>query len=117
MRFLYGLLLGVMTTTVGAILYLAFLGGDYLLQLSPTYQEMRTRLGELERTEEHRRELVGRLESMNRKFAELAERFDTLRQNAPMATPEPEPPPAENAETGEGDETASGPADEPSSTP
>ena len=47
-----------MMTTIGSILYLAFAGGDYLLQLSPTYQEMRTRLGELERTEAHHRRIL-----------------------------------------------------------
>ena len=35
-----GFILGVLVSVITAILYLAFLGGDYLLQLSPRYHDM-----------------------------------------------------------------------------
>lgn len=103
MRFLYGFLIGLTATSVAAILYLAFAGGDYLLQLSPNYQEMRTRLGELERLDRDRQELVVRLDAMEKQFSALSERFARLAERAPREAP---PPPG-----------ASAPAEEPPSTP
>ena len=97
MRFLYGLLLGVIGTTVAGILYLAFAGGDYLLQLSPTYQELRTRADDLERAEVHREQLVARLDAMHSQFAELSRRFRSLHEKAETATPSAEQPSPENA--------------------
>jgi hypothetical protein len=71
-----------MMTTVGGVLYLAFYGGDYLVQLSPKYQEMRTKLGELDRAEEHRQQLVERLDAIEKEFARLAGRGETLSGDA-----------------------------------
>ena len=93
MRFLYGLIFGVMLTTVGAILYLAFTGGEYLLQLSPAYQEMRGRLVDLERVDDQRAELAGRLDMMAERFSDLSRRFEVMQaeMHAPQGTSAPEP--------------------------
>jgi len=50
MRFLFGFTLGVLLTILGSVAWLTSLGGgDYLLTLSPRFQEMQSSLGSLEK--------------------------------------------------------------------
>lgn len=95
MRFVYGMIFGVLVSVVSAILYLAFAGGEYLLALSPTWHEMRSRLGELEKAERHRAALAERLEKLDGRFRDLAQRFERLQ---PSAAPPKEPAPDEPGE-------------------
>ena len=115
MRFLYGVILGVLASVISSILYLALAGGEYLLILSPRYQELRSRVVALERAEEQRDQLADRLQELERRFTDLSQRFTEMRggtngaseshgtdslttQEAPAATPSPapaeDPPPA-----------------------
>jgi hypothetical protein len=96
MRFLYGVILGVLASVIGAILYLALAGGEYLLILSPKYQEMKSRLAALEKAEAQRDELATRLQDLERRFTDLGQRLTALRGEggAPAPTiPEPAPEP------------------------
>src|SRR2546430_2201120 len=54
MRFIYGFILGVLVSVITAILYLAFLGGDYLLQLSPRYHDMASTIAALREAKQQR---------------------------------------------------------------
>ena len=94
MRFLYGVILGVLASVIGAILYLALAGGEYLLILSPKYQEMKSRLAALEKAEAQRDDLANRLQDLERRFTDLGARLTELRGgngSAPVTTPEPAP--------------------------
>ena len=116
MRFIYGFILGVLVSVITAILYLAFLGGDYLLQLSPRYHDMASTIAALREAKEQRDQLAVRLDALADGFDQLTRRFNelqvTVRQPAhrgpgaeppaPLAEPtarprprvEPPPPPA-----------------------
>jgi hypothetical protein len=91
MRFLYGLILGILGAVIAAILYLAVGGGEYLLVLSPTYHQMKTRLEVLEKAEAQRDQLAQKLEALETKFQDLARRFGDVH----AAVREPQPPPEE----------------------
>ena len=97
MRFLYGVILGILASVIGAILYLAIVGGEYLLILSPKYQELKSRVAALEKAEEQRDQLAARLQDLERRFTDLGQRLTELRGVAPAiaapATPSPEPEP------------------------
>ncbi|MGH7856195.1 MAG: hypothetical protein ACREQY_02620 [Candidatus Binatia bacterium] len=115
MRFLYGLILGVLGTVIGVILYLALGGGEYLLVLSPTHHQMKTRLEVLQKVEEQRDQLAQKLETLEGRFQELARRFAEIqtparegeRPAAESAPPSPET--ASPAEADEGGEEATAP--------
>ena len=93
MRFLYGVILGILASVIGAILYLALVGGEYLLILSPKYQEMKSRLASLEKAEAQRDALAGRLQDLERRFTDLGQRLTELHGGAPPAPAiAPEPP-------------------------
>jgi hypothetical protein len=93
MKFFYGLVLGILATLVGTILYLGLGGGELLLKLSPTFHEMKTRLEVLGRAEEQRLELARKLELLEQKFSGLAERFEALRRSAESRGTSQEAPP------------------------
>ncbi len=97
MRFLYGVLLGVLVTVIAAILYIAFAGGDYLLLLSPKYHEMQSQVLSLQKAEEQRDQLAKRLESLELNFDSLTRRFNELqgagREPRPGEAPGPAPSP------------------------
>jgi hypothetical protein len=117
MRFLYGLILGLMSAVIGAILYLALAGGEYLLVLSPAYHEMKTQLAVLERADRHREELAKKLEVLEGRFQDLSRRFEHLRSAAEEppeapAVPEPGGVPVVPAPRGE-----AVPDEEPSASP
>jgi hypothetical protein len=103
MRFIYGVLFGVLTSVIGAILYLAFADGQYLLQLSPRYHEMVSTIGGLTEAKEQRDQLTDRLELLAGSLDELTRRFNELRETGcgaatahPPSSPiEPAPKPAE----------------------
>ncbi len=78
MRFLYGLIFGVLATLIASILYLAIGGGDYLLVLSPKYHEMKTSIDMLQKAEQQRDQLAGKLDGLEKKFNELAQRYAEL---------------------------------------
>lgn len=107
MRFLYGLILGIITSVIAAILYLAFAGGDYLLVLSPKYHDMRSRLGELEKAEQQRAQLAEKLGKLEERFRDLARRFESLHASPPAGM---EAPPAGGIEP-------LSPTDEPDAEP
>jgi hypothetical protein len=88
MRFLYGLVLGVLGSLIAAILYLALAGGDVLLVLSPKYQDMRSRLASAEKAAEQRDHLAEKLETLESKFNDLTRRFTEM-QAARPAVPTP----------------------------
>jgi hypothetical protein len=92
MRFLYGVILGILASVIGAILYLALAGGEYLLILSPKYQEMKSRLTALEKAESQRDELADRLQDLERRFTDLGQRLTELRGGAPAPGSVAEPP-------------------------
>lgn len=103
MRFLYGVILGVLASVIAAILYLALGGGEYLLVLSPTFHEMKSRIGELERAEKQRDQLTVRLEQLARALEDLERRFGEVSQRAgdhPATSPPASPPPEAPAEAG-----------------
>jgi hypothetical protein len=113
MRFIYGFILGVLVSVITAILYLAFLGGDYLLQLSPRYHDMASTIASLREAKEQRDQLAVRLDALADGFDQLTRRFNELQETvreppaprrgpgseapAPEPTPRPrpraEPPP------------------------
>jgi hypothetical protein len=101
MRFIYGIVFGVMTSVIGAILYLAFADGQYLLQLSPRYHEMRSTIAGLQEAKQQRDELAARLEKLTASLDDLTRRFNELRETGcgtaatrPGAiAAEPPPPP------------------------
>jgi hypothetical protein len=95
-RFVYGFILGVLTTVIAAILYLAFAGGEYLLQLSPRYHDMASNLTAMKETKEQRDQLADRLDALADGFDQLTRRFNELRETRDAARrpgPEPETPP------------------------
>ncbi len=83
MRFLYGLILGVLATVIGSILYLAFTGGDYLLLLSPKYQGLASAMDSCKQAVEQRNQLTVRLEAVERSFEKLSQRFNELQSSHP----------------------------------
>jgi uncharacterized phage infection (PIP) family protein YhgE len=80
MRFIYGLIMGVLVTVVSAILYLAFSSGDYLLQLSPHYHEMTSEIASLKDAKQQRDQLATRLETLASGFEQLTRRFNELQE-------------------------------------
>jgi hypothetical protein len=94
MRFIYGVFLGFLITVIGAILYLAFAGGDYLLVLSPKYQEMKTERAALERAAQQRDVLAQKLTDLEERFRELGERFADMEVTGRTAPRPSEPVPA-----------------------
>ncbi len=112
MRFIYGLIMGVLATVISAILYLAFANGDYLLQLSPHYHEMTSTIASLKEAKEQRDQLAARLDTLTNGFEQLTRRFNDLQEatkeparrgagpqvepaptsETPHARPRPEPP-------------------------
>ncbi|MEA2624053.1 MAG: hypothetical protein QOD06_98 [Candidatus Binatota bacterium] len=97
MRFLYGFILGLLLTLIGSILYLALAGGEYLLALSPRYQEMRTKLEPCEKVAAQRDLLTDRLNDLEKRFAELSSRFTSLGDRAAGEAAGPEPAPGGEA--------------------
>ncbi|MET0152768.1 MAG: hypothetical protein ABW298_09200 [Candidatus Binatia bacterium] len=85
MRFVYGFILGVLASVISAVLYLAFAGGEYLLQLSPHYHEMVSTIGSLKEAREQRDQLSARLDALADGFDQLTRRFNELQE----ATSEP----------------------------
>ena len=65
-RFVYGFILGVLTTVIAAILYLAFAGGEYLLWIIKDFRRAgaRTGLTEALRSEHRRPGLSGLVEAL-----------------------------------------------------
>ena len=95
-RFVYGFILGVLATVIAAILYLAFAGGEYLLQLSPRYHDMASNLTSMKETKEQRDQLAVRLDALADGFDQLTRRFNELRETREAARrppTEPEAPP------------------------
>ena len=96
MRFIYGLILGILATLIGSILYLAIGGGEYLLVLSPKYHEMRSSIDSLQKAEQQRDQLAGKLDALEKKFNELAQRYSELhaasKNDAPVANETARPP-------------------------
>ena len=80
MRFIYGFILGVLVSVITAILYLAFLGGDYLLQLSPRYHDMASTIASLREAKEQRDQLAVRLDALADGFDQLTRRFNELQE-------------------------------------
>jgi hypothetical protein len=101
-RFIYGFILGALATVIGAILYLAFAGGEYLLQLSPRYHDLASAVSSLKETKEQRDQLAVRLDALADGFDQLTRRFNELRESREAARRGPEtqemlpplPPPA-----------------------
>jgi uncharacterized phage infection (PIP) family protein YhgE len=107
MRFVYGLILGVLASVISAILYLAFSGGEYLLQLSPRYHEMVSTIASLKDAKDQRDQLAARLDALADGFDQLTRRFNELQEttrdpahrgaaspgDAPVAAPAPEASP------------------------
>jgi uncharacterized phage infection (PIP) family protein YhgE len=104
MRFVYGLILGVLASVISAILYLAFSGGEYLLQLSPRYHEMVSTIASLKDAKEQRDQLAARLDALADGFDQLTRRFNELQEttrepahrgapfpDVPVTPPAPEP--------------------------
>jgi len=110
MRFIYGFILGVLVSVIVAILYLAFLGGDYLLQLSPRYHDMASTIASLREAKEQRDQLAVRLDALADGFDQLTRRFNELQETvrqpphrapgseAPAPLPEPTPRPRPRVE-------------------
>src|SRR5262245_2344133 len=100
MRFVYGFILGVLASVIGAILYLAFAGGEYLLQLSPHYHEMVSSIASLKDAKEQRDQLTARLDALADGFDQLTRRFNELQEttrepghHAPSVQSDITPPP------------------------
>ncbi len=91
MRFIYGFISGVLVSMIAAILYLAFAGGEYLLQLSPRYHDMVSTISGLQEAKQQRDQLASRLEALAGAFDTLTRRFDGLQQGAPSAMYETSP--------------------------
>lgn len=100
MRFIYGFIMGVLTTTIASILYLAFGGGEYLVQLSPHYHELNSEVAALRDAKLQRDQLASRLDTLAKSFDELTRRFAGLQRSAPdpaageAPTAEPATPPS-----------------------
>jgi|ERR1051325_9293918 len=102
MRFVYGFILGVLVSVIVAILYLAFGGGDYLLQISPRYHDLVSQLASLRDVKEQRDLLAQRLDALADGFDQLTRRFNELQETmrdpqhrrGPLAD-SPVPPPPE----------------------
>jgi len=111
MRFVYGFVLGVLASVIAAILYLAFAGGEYLLQLSPHYHDLVSSIASLKDAKEQRDQLTARLDALADGFDQLTRRFNELQETtregghhapsvqsdvAPPLAPAapPQPPPA-----------------------
>jgi len=92
MRFIYGFLLGVLTSIIAAILYLAFAGGDYLLLLSPKFHELTSENASLRQAKDQRDQLANRLEGVANELDQLTRRFAELQGGR---EPRPAPAPAE----------------------
>ena len=80
MRFVYGFIMGVLGSVITAILYLAFAGGGYLLQLSPHYHEMASTIASLKEAREQRDQLAVRLDALADGFDQLTRRFNELQE-------------------------------------
>lgn len=80
MRFVYGFILGVLASVIAAILYLAFAGGEYLLQLSPHYHDMVSSIASLKDAKEQRDQLTARLDALADGFDQLTRRFNELQE-------------------------------------
>ena len=80
MRFVYGLILGVLASVIAAILYLAFAGGEYLLQLSPHYHDLVSSIASLKDAKEQRDQLTARLDALADGFDQLTRRFNELQE-------------------------------------
>jgi Tfp pilus assembly protein PilO len=98
-RFIYGFILGVLTSVILAILYLAFAGGDYLLLLSPKYHQLQSENAMLKQAKDQRDQLASRLEAVANQFDQLTRRFAELQGShelrpAPMTPETPKPAPA-----------------------
>src|SRR5205807_1816254 len=103
MRFIYGFILGVLVSVPAASLCLAFLGGDYLLQLSPRYHDMASTIASLREAKEQRDQLAVRLDALADGFDQLTRRFNEMqetirepphhREGPPTPPPLPEPTP------------------------
>jgi len=103
MRFIYGFVLGVLGSVIAAILYLAFAGGDYLLQVSPRYHEMVSTIEACKQAKGQRDQLASRLETLADSFDALTRRFNELQGT----TREPTQPSTEKgAAPSPGSETA-----------
>jgi hypothetical protein len=87
MRFIYGFILGLLTSTIGAILYLAFAGGEYLVQLSPHYHELVSEVTALRDAKQQRDQLATRLDTLAASFDGLSRRFADLRGSREEAHP------------------------------
>src|SRR5262245_55312898 len=101
MRFVYGFILGVLASVIAAILYLAFAGGEYLLQLSPHYHDMVSSIAALKEAKEQRDQLTARLDALADGFDQLTRRFNELQEttreplpHGPAALGESAPPPS-----------------------
>jgi len=104
MRFIYGFILGVLASVISAILYLAFAGGEYLLQLSPHYHEMASSIASLREAKDQRDQLTARLDALADGFDQLTRRFNELQestrqpmQHAPGAQSDAAAPPVPEA--------------------
>lgn len=86
MRFVYGFILGVLASVISAILYLAFAGGEYLLQLSPHYHEMVSTIASLKEAKEQRDQLSARLDALADGFDQLTRRFNELQDTTSEAS-------------------------------
>ena len=91
MRFIYGFIFGVLASTIGAILYLAFAGGEYLLQLSPHYHEITSEVATLRDAKQQRDQLATRLDMLAKSFDELTRRFGEM-QRSPHDAAHPSEP-------------------------
>jgi hypothetical protein len=97
MRFVYGFILGVLASVISAILYLAFAGGEYLLQLSPHYHEMVSTIASLKDAKEQRDQLSARLDALADGFDQLTRRFNELQEGASEPSHRGAAPPSEAA--------------------
>lgn len=95
MRFIYGFILGVLFNVIAAILYLAFAGGEYLLQLSPRYHDMASTIAALQEAKQQRDQLAARLETLSSAFDGLTRRFSDLQQGISPGMREPSHPTTE----------------------
>jgi len=93
MRFIYGFISGVLTSVIAGILYLAFAGGEYLLQIAPKYHDLTSQLGALRDAKEQRDQLAIRLESLAGSFDQLTRRFNELQETGHSAGGPLAPPP------------------------
>jgi hypothetical protein len=102
MRFVYGFILGVLASVISAILYLAFAGGEYLLQLSPRYHEMVSTIASLKEAKEQRDQLSVRLDALADGFDQLTRRFNELQDAASESSHRGAGLPSEGSSAAEG---------------